>query len=142
MKDGLRSEQMRSIDLLASGSLTADLISGAGLQVGAGEVGTTEIADSGVTSVKQAFASTGSPPTGGYMFQAGESVLAGGSTWVVYPKAFTAAPIVVAQEINQAVNYDVNVHIAAGSIDTGSFIAAGSDAATPFNWMALGSGTF
>jgi len=64
MKDGLRSEQMRSIDLLASGSLTADLISGAGLQVGAGEVGTAEIADAGVTAVKQSFAGTGSPPTG------------------------------------------------------------------------------
>jgi len=142
MKDGLRSEQMRSIDLLASGSLTADLISGAGLQVGAGEVGTAEIADAGVTAVKQSFAGTGSPPTGGHMLQAGESILAGGSAWVVYPKAFTAAPVIVAQEINQAVNYDVNVHVAAGSVDTGSFIATGSDAATPFNWMALGSGTF
>jgi len=152
MKDGLRSEQMRSIDMLAAGSITADLISGAGLYVGPGEVGSTEIADnaitatqieaSSITSVKQAFASTGSPPTGGYILQAGAGTLGGGSVWVAYPTPFTAAPTVVTTITDIAVNKDVNVHIAAGSVDTGSFIAVGSDAASTFNWMALGSGAF
>jgi len=142
LRDGLKSEEMRAIDMFATGSMTADILSGAGLQVGAGEVGTTEIADAGVTAVKQSFAGTGSPPTGGHMVVGGDGTLGGGSVWVSFPKAFVSAPNVICSVTDIAVNKDVNVHIAAGSIDTGSFIAIGSAATTTFNYMAIGSGTF
>jgi len=142
MEDGLKSEQMLAIDMLATGSLTAGILSGAGLQVGAGEVGTAEIADSGVTAVKQSFVTAGSPPTGGYKLQMGESVLSGGSAWVVYPTAYVGAPKIVTGIINQVANFDNENTIAVGSIGIGSFIAIGSAADTTFSWLAVGSGTF
>jgi len=132
MKDGLKSEQMKAIDLFATGSLTADLISGAGLHVGAGEVGAEE----------QNFVSAGSPPTGGYILQAGNTVLDGGSVWVAYPTTYVSAPEVVTGVINQAANFDNENTISAGSVDTGSFIAIGSAADTTFSWIAVGSGAF
>ena len=127
---------------IKAGSVTADILSGATTAVGAGEVGATELADDAVTANKAYFVSATSPVVGGYNVQAGTGTLADGSVWVAFSKPFIAAPVVVTQIDDQALNYDVKFRVCPGSVDTGSFLAVGSDATTTFNWIAIGSGTF
>ena len=121
MEDGLKTDKMRL------GSVTADYT-----DVGAGQI----------SSLEQNFVSTGSPPVGGYIALGGSGTLSGGSTWVAFATPFVSAPNVVTGVTDQGANFDNENTISAGSIDTGSFLAIGSAAATTFNYMAVGSGTF
>lgn len=125
---------------IKAGSVTADILSGATTAVGTGEVGTTELTDSAVTSVKQAFVGLGSPPTGGYMIQGGAGILASGSLWITYPKAFTATPRVMPFPSSIETVW-VSPQDAA-NIHTASVLILGSAATGSFNWTAIGSGAF
>lgn len=151
---GCRTDLQEEFGNIYAGSVITDVLSGATTAVGAAEIGSTEIAaagvataniaDSAVTSVKAALVSTGSPPTGGFIVQMGNSTLAAGSKWVAFPKSFVSAPEVMTQikDPEDGLNYDVKFRVCPGSVDTGSFFAMGSDATTDFTWIAIGSGAF
>jgi len=124
--DGLASGELRTVDLTATGSVQAALISGATTQVGATEIGTDEIADDAITAAKQVHT------------DAGTNVLSSGSRWVSFAETYTSSPSVVACPTNEPIDSDF-LYMGTGSVTAGSFIAVGSGTSTgSFIWIAFG----
>jgi len=69
--------------------------------------------------------------------QAGENVLSGGSKWVAFGTAYGSAPSVVVSPITEAVNWDVKLRVAAGSVNAGSFLGVGSHVTGSFMWVSF-----
>ncbi len=72
--------------------------------------------------------------------EAGNNVLSGGSRWVTFTNSFSSTPTVTVSPIIEAVDWDVKYRVAAGSFNTGSFLAAGSHATGSFSWIATSAG--
>lgn len=115
-------------NVTVTGSAIIGLISGLTTAVGAGEIGTTELADNAVTAAKQVHT------------DAGTNVMSSGSRWVSFAETYTSAPTVVASYLNEPIDSDnIGTGIGAGSITTGSFIAVGSGTSTgSFMWISFG----
>lgn len=140
MNDGLASTEIRSTDFTATGSLIAALISGNTTAVGAGEIGNAELANNacsgGKVSLEFGPIGTGSPIAFGRMAQAGTGTTSTGSVlWVVFGRAFAAAPLVVVSPAGGTAG-DLN----GSPIAVGSFLCTSEVASSPFNWIAIGSG--
>jgi hypothetical protein len=140
---GCHSELEEGIGTLVVGSSTFDeatiaAATATALYAAAGQVGTTEVADSAITSVKQAFVSAGSPPTGGYMIQGGAGILgAGFSVWLSFPKKFTSTPYVIPSPGAIETTW-----VAPSTTMTASALILGSPTVGSYNWIAIGSGAF
>ena len=74
-------------------------------------------------------------PAYGAKIQAGSSVLASNTAWVVFPVAYTGKPTVFTQNTTAL---DSELLISAGSLNAGSFSLTGTNASDKFNWMAVG----
>ena len=142
MRDGFTTDELKVVDISATGSGTFALLSGATTAVGAGEIGNAELAASACSGNKVDVtfptAYTGSPFAGGNTAQFGTGTLgAGSSVWVVFGKAFAGTPQVTLTHHDGATT---GVWVASGTRGVGSFQAAGATASRAFSWIALGSG--
>ena len=142
LNDGIPSGQIKATDITLTGSLLAEILSGATLQagttsVGAGEVGTSEIASQAITVPKQAFVGTGSPSAFGLAIETGATTIgAAGSGWAVFSSPFLATPVVTTG-YNAPAGSMASVPIKTTGSCLVSVFPAG--AVGSVNWIAVGS---
>ena len=162
IKDGLASKEFNSETVSGTNIYGADIV------VGAGTIGTTEIADSAISGTKLASGciinrfldsnacsgtkvsseystiAIGSPVAYGNSVQAGTGVMniTTGSIGVTFGKAFTGTPYVVASyKLGNTVATIGSQILEIGSVSTSGFTAYGiTDGGSTFNWFATGSG--
>jgi hypothetical protein len=135
---GAHTELQEEFGTVVIGTATMDTANATDLVATAGTVGTAELADSAITSVKQAFVGTGSPPSGGHIVQAGAGILGAGlSIWLSFPKVFTSTPKVITSPGAIETTW-----VAPSTIMTASVLILGSPTVGSYNWIAVGSGAF
>ena len=132
MKDGIPTEEIHVTTISGTTAQFSDI------NLGAGAIGTAELADGAVTSTIQSFVGTGSPAAFGISVQAGSnSTTAGSIAWVAFGTPFVAAPVSIL--VSQAETLE-GIYAPAGSWTAGSFIAITESASQSFSWSATGSG--
>ena len=140
-------------DTLSGTGVFATNISGTTAALGASEIGTAEIGSGAILNVNLSGAQvsgtkvspefgpvgTGSPIAFGRMIQAGNGTTSAASgLWVVFGRAFAAAPVsVVCTSIGATANA---TQVIGSPILAGSFLATSETASQLFSWMAIGSG--
>src|SRR3990167_167587 len=111
-----------------------------GLIVAAGGIGNSHLASNAASGLKVSSeygpVGTGSPAVYGNMVQFGTGTLTAGSAyWIVFGKAFAAAPYTVITN-----TLSVGAVCVSGTPTAGSAIVIGATAGDTFNWIAAGSG--